>query len=98
MRRKSYASDGEAEAQTCLNVSPKGCLCVCEHTLPCLTLGNPVDCRLPGSFSHGIFPGKNTGVGCHFLIQGNLPDPGTEPVSLASPTVADGFFTTSAPG
>ena len=26
-------------------------------------------------------PGKNTGVGCHFLLQGNLPDPGIEPVS-----------------
>ena len=24
------------------------------------------------------FPGKNTAVGCHFLLQGNLPDPGTE--------------------
>ena len=21
-------------------------------------------------------PGKNTGVGCHVLLQGNLPDPG----------------------
>ena len=20
------------------------------------------------------FPGKNTGVGCHFFLQGNLPD------------------------
>ena len=28
-------------------------------------------------------PGKNTGVGCHFLLQGNLPDPGIEPRSLA---------------
>ena len=27
------------------------------------------------------FPGKNTGGGCHFLLQGNLPDPGIEPVS-----------------
>ena len=98
MRRKSYASDGEAEAQIGLNVSPKGFVCVCEYTLLCPTLGNPVDCRLPGSFSHGIFTGKNTGVGCHFLIHGNLPDPGTEPVSPASPTVADGFFTTSVPG
>ena len=26
-------------------------------------------------------PGKNTGVGCHFLLQGNLPDPGIEPGS-----------------
>ena len=27
------------------------------------------------------FPGKNTGVGCHFLSPGNLPDPGIKPVS-----------------
>ena len=26
-------------------------------------------------------PGKNTGVGCHFLLQGNLPNPGIEPGS-----------------
>ena len=30
------------------------------------------------------FPGKNTRVGCHFLLQGNLPDPGIEP---GSPTL-----------
>ena len=29
----------------------------------------PMDCSLPGSSVHGIFPGKNTGVGCHFLLQ-----------------------------
>ena len=29
------------------------------------------------------FPGKNTGVGCHFLLQGNLPDPGIKPGSPA---------------
>ena len=28
-------------------------------------------------------PGKNTGVGCHFLFGGNLPDPGIEPMSPA---------------
>ena len=27
--------------------------------------------------------GKNTGVGCHFLSPGDLPNPGTEPGSLA---------------
>ena len=26
-------------------------------------------------------PGKNTGVGCHALLQGNLPNPGVEPRS-----------------
>ena len=42
------------------------------------------------------FPGKNTGVGCYFLL--DLPDSGTEPMSLASPTLAGGFFTTVPPG
>jgi len=28
-------------------------------------------------------PGKNTGVGCRALLQGNLPTPGTEPRSPA---------------
>ena len=28
----------------------------------CLTLRDPVDCSLPGSSVHGIFPGKSTGV------------------------------------
>ena len=36
------------------------------------------------------FPGKNTGVGCHFLLQGNLPDSGIKP---ASPELAGKFFT-----
>ena len=36
------------------------------------------------------FPGKNIGVVCHFLLQGNIPDPGLEP---ASPALAGGFFT-----
>ena len=28
------------------------------------------DCSPPGSSVHGYFPSKNTGVGCHFLLQG----------------------------
>ena len=34
----------------------------------CLTLSDPMDCILPGSSVHGIFPGKSTGVGCHCLL------------------------------
>ena len=30
------------------------------------------------------FPGKETGVGCHSLLQVDLPDPGIEPASPAS--------------
>ena len=33
--------------------------------------------------------------GLPFLPPGDLPDPGIEPMSLASPTLAGGFFTTS---
>ena len=42
------------------------------------------------------FIGKNTGMGWHFLLQGDLPDPGIQPASLTSPALAGGFFTTSA--
>ena len=40
-------------------------------------------------------PGKNTGVGCHALLQGIFPNPGIEPPSLMSPALAGGFFTSS---
>ena len=33
--------------------------------------------------------------GFPFPTPGDLPDPGTEPMSLASPVLAGGFFTTS---
>ena len=37
----------------------------------CTTVCNPMKCSLPGSSVHGIdSPGKNTGVGCHDLLQG----------------------------
>ena len=35
-----------------------------------------MDCNLSGFSDHGIFPGKNTGVGCHFLLQGIFPTQG----------------------
>ena len=38
-------------------------------------------------------PGKNTGVGCHALLQGN---PGIELTSLKFPAPGGGYFTTSA--
>ena len=36
--------------------------------------------------------------GLSFPIPGNLPDPGIKPMSLESPTLAGGFFTTESPG
>ena len=38
----------------------------------------------PGSSVHEDSPGKNTKVGCHVFLQGNLPNPGIKP---GSPTL-----------
>ena len=42
-------------------------------TQSCQTLCDPTDCSLPGSSVHEDSPGKNTGVGNHFLLQGIFP-------------------------
>ena len=42
--------------------------CVCAQLCP--TLCDSMACGLLGSSVHGIFPGRNTAVGCHFLFQG----------------------------
>ena len=40
------------------------------------------------------FPRQEYWSGVSFPSPGDLPDPGIEPVSLVSPTLAGGFFTT----
>ena len=45
----------------------------------CLTFCDPMDCSPPGSSVHGDSPGKNTGVGCHDLLQGIFPTQGSNP-------------------
>ena len=46
-------------------------LCVHAKSLQsCLTLCNPMNCTLLGSSVHEILQAKNTGVGCHCLLQG----------------------------
>ena len=62
----------------------------------CLTLYDPMDHSLPGSSVHGIFPGKNTRVGCHFLLQEifltqalNLGLPHCRIINLVSPAPRD---------
>ena len=54
-----------------------------------------MDCSLPGSSVHGDSPGKNTGVGCHALLQGIFPTQGLNPLCLLSPALAGRFSTTS---
>ena len=45
----------------------------------CPTLGDTTDCSLPGLSVHGNSLGKNTGVGCHAILQGIFPTQGSVP-------------------
>ena len=45
-------------------------LCLVAQSCPILC--NTWDCSPPGSSVHGGSPGKNTGVGCHVLLQGSF--------------------------
>ena len=62
----------------------------------CPTLGDPVDCSPPGSSLHGFFFRQAYWSGLPFPAPGDLPDPGIELMSLTSPALAGGFFTTTA--
>ena len=69
-------------------------LCMCAKSLQlCLTLCNPTDCSPPVSSVYS--PGKNIGVGCHFLLQEIFPTQGSNSTPLMSPASAGRFFTTS---
>ena len=59
----------------------------------CLTLCDPVDCQDPLSMG---FCRQEYWSGLPCPPQGDLPHPGVEPLSLMSPALAGGFFTTSA--
>ena len=51
-------------------------MCCCAKSLQsCPTLSNPTDYSLPGCSvnQEQEYSGKNTGVGCHALLQGTFP-------------------------
>ena len=68
------------------------CMCVCTYSFMSDSLQphGLSSARLLCSLN---FPGKNTGVGFHFLLQRSLPNPGTESISLESSALPGGFFT-----
>ena len=49
----------------------------------CPTVCDPMDCSPPGSSVHGDSLGKNSGVGCHFLLQGIFSTQGLNSLSLS---------------
>ena len=89
MQRSDWSKEVTIPITLLVNVAQMA-LCVCVQL--CLSLCNSMD-----SSVHGIFQARSGifGVGCHFLLQGNLPNSGIEPLSPAFP---GGFFTTVPPG
>ena len=70
------------------------CVCVC---LSCPTLVTPLTVarQAPGTME---FSRQEYWSGLPFPIPGDLPNPGIEPISLESPALAGGSFTTAPPG
>ena len=80
-------------ASLCTGVSGTGCVGpgttvqqglvlvqgVCSVVLLGLALCGPMDCIQSGSSVHGSFSCKNTGVGCHALLQGIFLTQGLNP-------------------
>ena len=68
-------------------------MCVCSVMSD--SLKPPLDCSQPGSSVHEIFQAiilEQVAISS----SRDLPNPGIKPVSLSSPALAGGFFTTSA--
>ena len=73
------------------------CVCVCSVSRLCQTLCDPTNCSPPGSSSVGFSRQEYWG-GLPLPPPGDLPNPGIEPLSPASPALAVIFFTTEPPG
>ena len=75
-------------------LQPPRCMCTCSAPLVMSNSVTPWAVARQAPLWDSL--GKNTGVGCHALLQGifSLP-PGIEPTSVRSPALAGGFFTTS---
>ena len=69
----SQLSDDSGEDMT----SSWACAVLCLVAQSCLTLCDPMVCSPPSFSIHGDSPGKNTGVGCHALLQGIFPTQGS---------------------
>ena len=76
-----------------VDVCVGGCVCVCVHAKLlqwCPTLCDPVNCCLPGSSRQEYWNGLP------YPPPEDLSNPGIKPMSLTSPALSGGFFTSSA--
>ena len=72
-----YSPWGRKESDTTKQLSLSKCVwpiqgALCSVAPLCPILWDPMACSPPGSSVHGDSPGKNTGVGCHFLLCGSF--------------------------
>ena len=75
------------------------CMCVCSVAEAYPTLCDLMDCSLPRFSVHGDSPGKNTGVGCHALLQGIFPTRWKGPgIKARSPALQVDSLLSEAPG
>ena len=86
--QRAYLEQGKAPTQLAFRL--------CVEVLSCSVVSDSLlaqELQLSRLLCPWDFPGKNTGVGCHCLLQGIFPNLGIEPVLLASLALAGGFFT-----
>ena len=99
---KQLQAEVQGSGEPFLKVTPNVlasilCVCVCLVTQLYPTLCKPMDSGPPGSSVHGIFQVSYWSQ-LPFPIPGDLPNPGIEPKSLASSTLAGRLLITAPPG
>ena len=72
--------------------------CCCSVTKSCLTLLQPYELQSARLLHPWNFPGKNTGVSCHSLLQRIFPTQALNPCLLLAFCIAGGFFTSESLG
>ena len=86
---KAFSNKDKKDQITCAHLS------VFAQLRP--TICDPMDLDYQSPLSMG-FPRQEYWSGLPFSFPGDLPDRGAEPVSLLSPALAGGLFTTEQPG
>ena len=73
-------------------------ICTCIHAVTLVVPDSlrPYGCQPARLLCPWDFPGMNTGVGCHALLQGIFPIQGLNSCLITSPALAGGFFTANA--
>ena len=92
MGSQRVGRDWATNTTTTINFIITACCCVLSH-FSCVWLCNSMDCSPPGSSIPDISR-QEYWSGLPWPPPGDLPHPGIKPMSLMSPALAGGFFTT----